>query len=130
MHDPRYREGFRLYRDGRYWDSHEAWEELWREAAGPPRHLLQALIQLDAALIHTRRSHWSGVANLLARALAHLDHCPDQLWGLDLAALRAALHRYREEILALKEGRRRDFDWSLAPRLELRLDREIPGGQE
>jgi predicted metal-dependent hydrolase len=130
MEDPRYREGFRLYREGRYWDSHEAWEELWREATGPPRHLLQALIQLDAALIHTRRGHWGGVANLLARALAHLDHCPDRLWGLDVSALRAALHRYRAAILALKEGRLRQFDWSLAPRLEPLLGPDGSDGQE
>jgi predicted metal-dependent hydrolase len=122
MDDPRYREGLRLYREGRYWDSHEEWEEIWREAAGPPRHLLQALIQLDAALIHTRRGHWGGVANLLARALAHLAHCPDRLWDLDIVALRASLDRYRDAVLALKEGRARDFDWSLTPRLELEPD--------
>jgi predicted metal-dependent hydrolase len=118
MHDPRYLEGLRLYREGRYWDSHEEWEEIWREADATARLFLQALIQLDAALIHTRRGHWSGVANLLTRALAHLDACPDHFWDLDVAVLRAALHRYRDEILALKDGRRREFDWSLVPRLD------------
>lgn len=122
VHDSRYLEGLRLYREGRYWDSHEAWEEIWRESSGPARHFLQALIQLDAALIHTRRGHWGGVASLLARALAHLDHCPDRFWNLDVAALRDQMRRYRDAILALKEGRLRDFDWSLAPRLELCLD--------
>jgi predicted metal-dependent hydrolase len=120
VHDPRYLEGLRLYHEGRYWDSHEAWEEIWREAADPTRHFLQALIQLDAALIHTRRGHWGGVANLLARALAHLSHCPNRYWDLDVTALRADLTRYRDAVLALKEDPRREFDWSLAPRLELK----------
>lgn len=119
MHDPRYLEGLRLYREGRYWDSHEEWEALWREATGVARHFFQGLIQLDAALIHTQRGHWGGVANLLARALAHLDRCPDRFLDLDVAALRRRMRRYREEVLALKEGRKQTFDWSLKPHLEL-----------
>src|SRR5579862_2067620 len=53
--DARYLEGLRLYYCGQYWDSHEAWEELWHPAKGAVRHFLQGLIQLDAALIHTER---------------------------------------------------------------------------
>jgi predicted metal-dependent hydrolase len=116
-YDPRYLAGLRLYRLGRYWDSHEEWEAIWREAAGPERHFYQGLIQLDAAIIHTRRGHWGGVANLLARSLSHLERCPDHLQGMDVARLRGQLHAYREQILALQNGRRAAFDESLIPTL-------------
>jgi hypothetical protein len=119
MYDARYLAGLRLYREGRYWDSHEEWEELWREATGPTRHFFQGLIQLDAALIHTERGHWGGVANLLRRALGHLEECPDRFLGLDVAALRDRLRAYRAEVLALKAGEKQEFDWGLRPTLEI-----------
>src|SRR5262249_26309901 len=100
-YDPRYLAGLRLYHLGRYWDSHEEWEAIWRESTGPERHFYQGLIQLDAAAIHTQRGHWGGVVNLLARSLGHLEQCPDHLLGMDVARLRGQLGAYREAILAL-----------------------------
>jgi predicted metal-dependent hydrolase len=116
-YDPRYLAGLRLYRRGRYWDSHEEWEAIWREATGPERHFYQGLIQLDAAIIHTQRRHWSGVANLLARSLIHLAQCPNHLQGMDVARLRGQLRTYREEVLALQSGCQTCFDESLIPDL-------------
>jgi uncharacterized protein len=118
-YDRRYLAGLRLYHQGRYWDSHEEWEEIWRESQGAERHFYQGLIQLDAALIHTGRGHWGGVANLLTRSLGHLEQCPDRLLGLDVTRLREQLSVYREEILALKEGRKCAFDPALVPDLEV-----------
>jgi predicted metal-dependent hydrolase len=124
-YDPRYLAGLRLYYLGRHWDSHEEWEEIWRESEGPARHFYQGLIQVDAAIIHTQRGHWGGVANLLARSLGHLDQCPDHLLGMDVARLREQLRAYRQEVLALREGQKASFDWSLRPDLEVDgVDRE------
>jgi uncharacterized protein len=116
-YDPRYLAGLRLYHLGRYWDSHEEWEALWREAAGAERHFYQGLIQLDAAIIHTQRGHWGGVANLLARSLGHLDQCPDHLLGMDVARLRSQLRAFREEVRALREARHNRFDEAVLPDL-------------
>ena len=124
-YDPRYLAGLRLYHLGRHWDSHEAWEEIWRESQGPVRHFFQGLIQVDAAIIHTQRGHWGGVANLLARSLGHLEQCPDSMLGMDVARLRNQLRAYRREILVLKEGRKEAFDGSLCPDLAVEgIDQE------
>jgi uncharacterized protein len=124
-YDPRYLAGLRLYCLGRHWDSHEEWEAVWRESQGPERHFYQGLIQLDAAIIHTQRGHWGGVANLLARSLDHLEQCPDRLLGMDVARLREQLRAYRQEALALKEGQKEAFDEALRPGLEVEgIDRQ------
>lgn len=124
-YDPRYLAGLRLYHLGRYWDSHEEWEAIWRESMGAERHFYQGLIQLDAAIIHTQRGHWDGVANLLARSLGHLEQCPDHLVGMDVARLRSQLRAYRQQVLALKEGRREQFDEDLLPDLAVdEIDRQ------
>jgi hypothetical protein len=130
MYDARYLEGLRLYEEGRYWDSHEEWEEIWRESTGAARHFYQGLIQLDAALIHTQRGHWGGVANLLRRSLGHLEECPEQFLGLDVARLRQQLRAYQAEIAALKERRKETFDWRLCPLLEIAPLPEAGGRRE
>lgn len=112
-----YFEGLRLYQLGKYWESHEVWETLWRKAEGEKRHFLQALIQLDAALLHTRRSHWKGVSNLLARSIGHLKNCSGILFGIDIRLLLKALDAYTIEIDKLIEGEKQHFDWSHAPKL-------------
>jgi predicted metal-dependent hydrolase len=124
-YDPRYLAGLRLYHLGRHWDSHEEWEAIWRESRWPERHFYQGLIQLDAAIIHTERRHWGGVANLLARSLGHLEQCPDQLQGMDVARLREQLRAYRQEVLALREGQKETFDEALRPDLTIEgIDRQ------
>jgi uncharacterized protein len=124
-YDPRYLAGLRLYHLGRYWDSHEAWEEIWRESEGPVRHFFQGLIQIDAAIIHTQRGHWGGVANLLTRSLGHLEQCPDELLGMDVARLRHQLRAYRREILTLQQGCGEALDSCLYPDLAVEgIDRE------
>jgi len=92
---------------------------------GPSRDFFQGLIQVDAAIIHTQRGHWGGVANLLARSLGHLEQCPDSMLGMDVARLRNQLRAYRREILVLKEGRKEAFDGSLCPDLAVEgIDQE------
>jgi predicted metal-dependent hydrolase len=123
-YDPRYVAGLHLYYRGRHWDSHEEWEELWHHATGEVRHFLQGLIQLDAALIHTEKQHWRGVANLLRRALSHLEQCPVRMWGLDVDRLRTELRQYRAAVVALRDGAPGAFDWTLKP--ELRVEGVCP----
>ena len=43
------RRGADLFNEGAYWESHEAWEQVWRRCVAPSRIFFQALIQLAAA---------------------------------------------------------------------------------
>jgi predicted metal-dependent hydrolase len=99
---------------------------MWHHATGEVRHFLQGLIQLDAALIHTERGHWRGVANLLRRALGHLEQCPSGMWGLDLERLRAQMRRYREAIVTLRDTGGGEFDWGLKPELAVEGEEPAP----
>jgi predicted metal-dependent hydrolase len=70
--EPRLAEGARLFNDGRFFESHEVWESLWHEVAGPQRELLQGLIQAAAAYHHADRGNASGARYLAQRARTHL----------------------------------------------------------
>lgn len=81
--------GLAAYERGDFFRAHELWEERWLVASGPAREVLQALIQIAAALhgaLHLGRR--SGPAGTLAKALVRLDRAADGTFGLDLALLR------------------------------------------
>lgn len=58
-----------LWREGAYWEVHEALEPAWMEARGAERLRLHALILAAAALEAARRGHARGGRNNLAKAM-------------------------------------------------------------
>ncbi len=81
--------GVHLFRQGDFWEAHEAWEDLWRVSQDPERTLLKALIQIAAACIHARRGHWRGVQGLLTRVDRYLSQVPEGTLNLQITPLRA-----------------------------------------
>ena len=60
--------GVRLFNAGFYWESHEAWEAIWRVAKSTAnRRRLQALIKLAAAAVKGREMREVGVSRHLNR---------------------------------------------------------------
>ena len=80
--------GVRLFNARKFFQAHEAWEELWLAETGPERTFLQGLIQLAAAFHHHSRGNLRGARSLLARGIAKLDRFPAGYHGLDLPRLR------------------------------------------
>jgi len=72
--DHSYLLGVDLYHAGYLWESHEAWEACLTAAREPAhRDLLQALIQLAAALLQEHRGHRQGAARLARSAARRLE---------------------------------------------------------
>ncbi len=82
--------GLALYRDGRFFEAHEAWEDGWRLARGDERRLLHGLIQLAAAHVQLDRGVLEGAARLLRKASLKLEPLGDRFGGVELAELRGA----------------------------------------
>ena len=100
LHSDTLSSGVAFFNEGHFWDAHEQWEELWKDAAGPPRQFLQGLIQLAAALHHLQRGTLPGAVRLIGEASRRLDPFPDGYLGvrrglvlqratLDAAAIRS-----------------------------------------
>jgi hypothetical protein len=91
-----------LFNQGRFFDAHEVWEDVWRSARGRRRRFLQALIQVAVALHHHSRGNRVGARSLLARGGNTLAQYPAVYAGLDLRSLRQSLDAWRT---ALAEDR-------------------------
>ncbi len=86
--------GVRLFNQGRFFEAHEVWEELWKPSTGETRVLYQGLIQAAAALHHAMRGNRAGARSLWAKAKVKLELCPERYRGLSIASLRAQLEDY------------------------------------
>ncbi|MFN7145443.1 MAG: DUF309 domain-containing protein [Myxococcota bacterium] len=89
--DPRYQDGVRLFREQRWFESHEVLEELWRETPrGPEREFLQGLIQLAVSLEHWRRANPRGAWGQWGKARGHLAGLPPTFEGVAVGELLGA----------------------------------------
>ncbi len=89
--------GLALFNSGRFFDAHEALEDVWREA---PRHShlrrhLQGLVQLAVAFHHQSTGNLVGARSVLERALRNLNGAEESFPALDLESLRTGLKPWR-----------------------------------
>ncbi len=89
-----YVKGAVLFNEGRFFESHELWEEAWKAADGLEKQFYHALIQTAAALHHAQRGNHKGATSLWAKARAKLDRLPSLYQHTDLASLRADVERF------------------------------------
>jgi len=94
-----YLRGIELFNAGRFFESHEALEEIWMKSEGAERELLHALIQSAAALHHFRRGNLKGASAVYRRAERKLAALPRNLLRLDTRDFAAQLERYFDAVL-------------------------------
>ncbi len=70
-----------LFARGRFWDSHEALEGLWRDTGSDFYH---ALILLASAFVHVERGNRHGIAAQLAKTAPILQRYSPHYLGLDV----------------------------------------------
>ena len=92
-----YRRGIALYNGGRFFEAHEALEDLWRPTRGEPRLFLQALIHFAVAFYHHQCGNKMGAERQLRKGLRKLAGYLPVYEGLDAARL------YQEGQTALEQ---------------------------
>jgi len=88
--------GIRLFNQGKYWEAHEALEEVWLKALGERKRFLQGLIQAAASLHHYVRRNQDGFGSLLSKGLDKLNSCQQIHEGIDVISLRRELQSWSE----------------------------------
>lgn len=78
--------GIHLYNEQKYWECHEAFEDLWAEDAHDPvRNIYWAIIQVAAACIHYRDNNLIGAQGMVSKAKEKFKRCKAQHIANDLA---------------------------------------------
>ncbi|MDI3316187.1 MAG: DUF309 domain-containing protein [Bacillota bacterium] len=97
-----YRRFVELFNEGRYFESHEVLEDLWRARGHDPFY--QALIIVAAAHVHAGRGNPRGFRRHLQQALRLLAPYPDRFRGLDVGALRGWIQETLERQAAVPDA--------------------------
>jgi uncharacterized protein len=86
-----FEKGIELFNAGRFFECHEAWEEVWKRAGGDAKRFYQGLIQIAVAILHAQRGNREGAASVYAKADRNLARFPDDYMGVALGRLRGDL---------------------------------------
>jgi predicted metal-dependent hydrolase len=99
MSDPDfYEQGIDLFNQGRYFECHEAWEEIWKRSDGEEKLFYQGLIQAAVAILHAQRGNLEGARSLHQKAREKLDPLADDHMGIALGEMRIALAQFIEVV--------------------------------
>lgn len=79
----------------RFWEAHEAWEELWLHAESDAHRFLQGLIQIAAAYHHLQRGTFAGAVRLFEAGLQKIEPFPLHYLGIDRDALVTAARQHQ-----------------------------------
>src|SRR3990167_9189515 len=83
--------GIALFNEGKFYEAHEEWEQIWLKEKGEDRLFYQGLIQLAGAFHHQQKGKMKEAQTALAKAILKLKNYPPMHWGIDLAGLLADL---------------------------------------
>lgn len=84
--------GIHLFNEGRFWDAHEAWEQVWRACEDESRIFFQAIIQAAAGFhLITELPRPSGARKNLAKAREKLALFPGTFLEIDVDELRGVV---------------------------------------
>ena len=95
-----YEHGIDLFNEGRFFECHEAWEEIWKRSDGEVKLFYQGLIQAAVAILHAQRGNRDGARSLYAKARAKLDSVAPEHMGLAIGKLRDDLAEFFETVLS------------------------------
>ena len=87
--------GIDLFNSGRYWDAHEAWEEVWMpDREGPDAGFYKGLIQIAAGCLHYGRHNRRGAVNKWRSGADYLRPYLPKHQGVRLSPLVATVDQF------------------------------------
>lgn len=85
-------DGINFFNAGRYFEAHEAWEDLWRQTQGPLRLFYQGLVQAAVGLHHLAHGNPNGARTQITKSLSKLEEYPGRFCQINNQKLIADLH--------------------------------------
>jgi predicted metal-dependent hydrolase len=93
-----YLRGISLFNRARFFDAHEALEDVWRAAPPENKKFLQGLVQVAVAFHHYSTGNRVGMRSVLERAIKNLAEPPGGFGQFELAAFLQSLVQWREAL--------------------------------
>jgi len=100
------KEGISLFNEQKYWECHEALEDVWMEdAQDPVRNVYWAVIQVAASCIHYREQNLVGAQGMITKAKEKFRRCRDQKLLSSLAFDYLDWQEFEEIVMKVPDGK-------------------------
>jgi len=116
---PQLIEGIAQFNRGEFFEQHETLELLWRAERRDIRYLYQGILQIGVAFHHLRRLNHHGTVYMLTRGPRYLAPFAPACQRVNVAALLQDAAAALAEVERLGPARLGEFDWRLAPVVQL-----------
>jgi predicted metal-dependent hydrolase len=123
FYNPLYLRGIELFNQRRFFECHEAWEELWVGELGARRQFFKGLIQAAVALHHLTRGNHHGATKLQASSQKYLEPYRPRYCGLDVDRFVASVSRCIDQTLSARDS---EYPKPVHPHLLPKLDLQPP----
>jgi len=88
--------GIFYFNNERFWECHEVFEGIWKNAYEGEKDLIQSIILVAAALVHFQKDQNSICLSILDRALEKLSRSTGDYYEIDLDKLRKNVEEIKE----------------------------------
>jgi len=85
------KDGIFYFNNERFWESHEAFEGVWKECYGREKELVQGIILLAVAFAHSQKNDYLIGIGMLGRALEKLGNSPSVYHDIDVDRIRTKI---------------------------------------
>jgi uncharacterized protein len=94
MSEEELRRGIVLFNEAKFFDAHEALEDVWRVSPPAEKKFFQGLVQVAVAFHHHSTGNFVGMRSVLHRAARNLAPAPADFAGIDLKPFLDSLDRW------------------------------------
>lgn len=99
------KEGIELFNKKKYWECHEALEDLWLDHVGDnARFVYWAIIQVAASMFHCREDNITGAWGMLYKAQAKLKKCEAMHVETQLLYQYLSWQEFKELVFSIKKS--------------------------
>ncbi|MFQ5940673.1 MAG: DUF309 domain-containing protein, partial [Nitrososphaerales archaeon] len=85
------------FNDERYWECHEALEYVWKKESGNEKSLLQGIILICAAFVHSQKDEDDTGISMLSRAMQKLQSAEGIYYGIDVDRFKKLISNIMDE---------------------------------
>ena len=96
------KDGIFYFNNERFWESHEAFEGVWKKCSGVEKTTVQGIILLAVAFGHAQRNENSTAIRMLKRVLEKIKNSPPKYHSIDIT-------RIREKSIQMQEKKSLDL---------------------
>ena len=90
-------DGIFYFNNERFWESHEAFEGVWKKCYGREKEVVQGIILLAVAFAHQQKNELAIGIGMLSRAIEKLGTSPSLYHSMDVDRMRSKITQMQKE---------------------------------